>query len=221
MARNWMTISRDAGRHALAGAEVERHAGPAPVLDLGLERDEGLGARALASRPAARPGSWLDRGGLGAHAAVLAAHRGLASTSPSAIGFSERSTLSFSSRSALASSEAGGSIATRQSELHHVVLDHVAQRAALVVVAARAGADRLGHRDLHVVDVRRVPDRLEEDVGEAQRQQVLHRLFAEVVIDAVDLIFLEDLGDRVVDLPIDDSRSWPSGFSITTRASRR
>ena len=36
-------------------------------------------------------------------------------TSAPLIGFSERSTLSFSSRSALASSEAGGSIATRQS----------------------------------------------------------------------------------------------------------
>ena len=137
-------------------------------------------------------------------------------TSPPAIGFSERSTFSFSSRSALASSEAGGSIATRQSELHHVVLDHVAQRAALVVVAARAGADRFGHRELDVVDVGRVPDRLEEDVGEAQRQQVLHRLFAEVVIDAVDLIFLEDLGDGVVDL-----RSTTRGRGRAASRSRR
>ena len=29
--------------HALAGAQVERDAGPAPVVELGLDRDEGLG----------------------------------------------------------------------------------------------------------------------------------------------------------------------------------
>ena len=81
-----------------------------------------------------------------------------------------------------------------------MVLDHVAQRAALVVIAARAGADGLGHGDLHVVDVRRVPDRLEQDIGEAQSEQVLDRLFAEVVVDAIDLILGEDLGDLVVDL---------------------
>ena len=33
--------------HALAGAQVERHAGPAPVVDLHLERDERLRLRAL------------------------------------------------------------------------------------------------------------------------------------------------------------------------------
>ena len=40
-----------------------------------------------------------------------------------------------------------------------MVLHHVAQRAGLLVVAAAAlDADRLGHRDLHVVDEVAVPD---------------------------------------------------------------
>src|SRR5690606_15066065 len=75
-----------------------------------------------------------------------------------------------------------------------------AQRAAFVVIAARTRTDGLGHRDLHVVDMSRVPDGLEQDIGKAQGKQVLDRLFAEVVVDAIDLIFGEDLADFVVDL---------------------
>ena len=66
-----------------------------------------------------------------------------------------------------------------------MVLEHVARGARPVVEAgAAADADVLGHRDLHGVDELRVPDRFEQRVGEAQRQQVLHRLLAEVVVDA-------------------------------------
>ena len=65
-----------------------------------------------------------------------------------------------------------------------MVLDHVAGGADAVVVAgAAADADVLGHGDLHVVDVVAVPDRLEQLVGEAQRQHVLDGLLAQVVVD--------------------------------------
>ena len=57
----------------------------------------------------------------------------------------------------------------------------------------------LGHGDLHVIDVLLVPERLEDAVGEAQHQQVLHRLLAEVVIDAVGLAFGEGLADGADD----------------------
>ena len=62
--------------------------------------------------------------------------------------------------------------------------DHVAVGAG-VLVEARAVVDpeRLGHVDLHVIDVVAVPDRLEHAVGEAQRDQVLHRLATEEVVD--------------------------------------
>src|SRR5436309_7625122 len=65
--------------------------------------------------------------------------------------------------------------------------DLVAQHAGPVVVRP-AFADRqgLGHGDLHVIDVAMVPDRLEQRVGEAEHEQVLHRLFAKVVVDAID-----------------------------------
>ncbi len=73
MLRNWMTISEARLGQALAGADVERHAGPAPVLDLGLESHEGLGARALLVL-----GQLVlvagDRSAVDRAAAILAAH---------------------------------------------------------------------------------------------------------------------------------------------------
>ena len=62
----------------------------------------------------------------------------------------------------------------------------------LVEAAAHLDRERLRDVDLDVVDVVAVPDRLEHPVGEAQRQQVLHRLAAEVVVDPVDAALLED-----------------------------
>ena len=73
---------------------------------------------------------------------------------------------------------------------------HVAQRAGGVVgLAALLDADRLGDGDLHVVDVVAVPQRLEEAVGEAEDQDVLHRLLAEIVIDAEDLLLARHAQD--------------------------
>ena len=78
-------------------------------------------------------------------------------------------------------------------QLEHVVLDEVAQRAGVVVVArARADPDVLGRGDLDVVDVVAVPHRLEQPVGEPERHHVLDGLLAQVVVDAEDLALLED-----------------------------
>ena len=82
-----------------------------------------------------------------------------------------------------------------------MVLDEVAQRAGVVVVArARADAEILRRRDLDVVDVVAVPQRLEHAVGEAQRQHVLDGLLAEVVVDAEDLALLEHRQHDLVEL---------------------
>ena len=61
----------------------------------------------------------------------------------------------------------------------------------LVERAAALDPDRLGDGDLHVVDVAPVPDRLEDRVGEAQGEDVLHRLLAEVVVDPEHLVLRE------------------------------
>jgi hypothetical protein len=44
-------------------------------------------------------------------------------------------------------------------------------------ISARLHSDGFRHRDLDMVDAVAVPDRLEQAVGEAQRHDVLHRLF--------------------------------------------
>jgi hypothetical protein len=81
--------------------------------------------------------------------------------------------------------------------LEHVVLHHVAQHAGAVVVAAPPlHVDGLGHVELDVVDEVLVPQRLEHAVAEAEGQEILHRLLAEVVIDPVDLV-LVPVGEHV------------------------
>ena len=82
-----------------------------------------------------------------------------------------------------------------------MVLHHIAQRAGFLVERPAAlDAQRFGGGDLHVVDVIAVPDRLEDAVGKAEHQNVLHRLFAQVVVDAENLALLENGIDLVVEL---------------------
>src|SRR5437764_11544713 len=79
-----------------------------------------------------------------------------------------------------------------------MVGDHVAERAgALIEFAAPLDSDRLGGRDLHMVDMPAIPDRLEQSVGKAQRHHVLHCFLAEEMVDSIDLMLAkrpEDFG---------------------------
>jgi hypothetical protein len=80
-----------------------------------------------------------------------------------------------------------------------VVLHHVAQRARAVIEADAAfKAHGLGHGDLHMFDMGGVPQRLEHDVGKAQRQQVLDGFLAQIVVDAEDAILGEGARDGIV-----------------------
>ncbi len=79
---------------------------------------------------------------------------------------------------------------------HHHVLERTGR---LVEADAVVDGQRLGHVDLDVVDVVAVPDWLEEAVGEPEGQDVLHRLLAEEVVDAEDLLLVEDLVQHVVE----------------------
>ena len=98
--------------------------------------------------------------------------------------------------------EAAGRFHGREREqLEQVVLEHVAQHAhGIVVGAAMADGHFLGGGDLHVVDEIAVPYRLEDAVGEAEDQHVLHGFLAQVVVDAKDLVFGEDTVDGGVEL---------------------
>ena len=89
----------------------------------------------------------------------------------------------------------------KRQQLHHVVLHHIAQRARLLIERPAAlDADFFRRRDLDVIDIVPVPDRLEDPIGKAKDQDVLHRLLAQVVIDAEDLVFVEDPVHFVVQL---------------------
>ena len=50
-----------------------------------------------------------------------------------------------------------------------------------------------------MIDEIAVPDRLEQAVGETEREDVLRRLLAEEMIDAEDLVLGEDLVQRLVE----------------------
>ena len=94
--------------------------------------------------------------------------------------------------------------------LEQVVLHDVANDAVVVEVAtATVHAQGLLEDDLHVVDVLATPESVDDHVGEARHQQVLHHLLAEVVVDTlgvrtrggfyVDVFFGEELLDVCVE----------------------
>ena len=84
-------------------------------------------------------------------------------------------------------------------KLHQMVLHHVPHRARLVVIgAAPLDPHRFGHRDLHMVNVFGLPQRLEQDVGKTDSHQVLHRLLSQIMVDPVNLVLVEMLGQHGV-----------------------
>ncbi|MNS69936.1 hypothetical protein D3C72_1032670 [compost metagenome] len=187
-----------ARREPLARAQEERHAGPAPVVDVEREGRVGLHRRARRhARLLAVAGNGLAADLAGA---VLPAHGQVRHLRRlEAPHRAQHLDLLVAHRRRAP----GGRRLDRHQrhQLHQVVLDHVAKRAGRLVVAAPAlHAERLGGRDLDVVNVVVVPDRLEDAVGEAQGEQVLDGLFAQVVVDAVDEVLVDVLGELGVEL---------------------
>src|SRR5450432_1382791 len=79
-------------------------------------------------------------------------------------------------------------------DLEEVSDDHVAERAdTLVEARAFSEPQRFRHIDLHVVDEVAIPNGLEQTVPEPEREDILCRLFAEKVVDAKELLLVEDL----------------------------
>ena len=167
----WPSASR------LPVRRIERHAGPAPVVDHALERDERFGIRFAIDAVFA------------AVAGVLAAHDVLRIDRHHA---AEDLVLFLADRAWL---ERRRRLHRHEGDdLEQMRHDHVAKRAGLLVErGAVVEPERLRHVDLHVIDEVAVPDRLEQTVGEAEREDVLRRLLAEEVIDPEDLLFVEHL----------------------------
>ena len=175
-------------RQAFAGAHVERHVGPAPVVDMQLQRSESLGG---GSGRDMRLVAVAGHGFTAQHAGtVLPAHR-IAQQ-----GFLLRSA---HRPQHLHLFVADFLVAERRRWLHRneaqhledVVLNDVAQGTLRVVVApAVLDTQGFGDGDLHMIDVVAIPDRLEDPVQEPEAEKVLHRLLAEVVVDPVNLRFV-------------------------------
>src|SRR3546814_2057919 len=89
-----------------------------------------------------------------------------------------------------------------------MVLDHVLQRADAVIIGYAAfEPDGFGDGDLDMVDRLRVPQRLEQHVGEAQREEILDRFLAEIMVDAEDAVFGKGVADLGVDFARRDRKS--------------
>src|SRR5215467_723355 len=86
-----------------------------------------------------------------------------------------------------------GRLHSSQAEkLHHVVGNHVTQRAGVVEISATLlDADGLSICNLHMVYVAPVPDWLEDSVVETEDHDILHGLFSQVVVNSVDLVFTQ------------------------------
>src|SRR5688500_12424257 len=82
-----------------------------------------------------------------------------------------------------------------------MVLSHVSESSRLLVeTPAIADAVIFSNRDLHVVYIPTVPYGLEDRIREAEDKEVLHGLFAEVVVDPEDLVLREVSRDDPVQL---------------------
>ncbi len=93
-----------------------------------------------------------------------------------------------------------------------MVLHHVAQRAAFIVIAAACtDAERLAHGDLNVIDVFIIPDRFEDRVGESHHHQVLDGFLTQIMIDAENLLFAEILVQQRVE-GLGAGQITPEGF---------
>src|SRR5579863_8944012 len=73
-----------------------------------------------------------------------------------------------------------------------MVLDHIADRASLVVKSSSTlNAKILRHRDLDALHVISVPEGLNKSVGEAECQHIVHGALSEIVVDTKDVGFVE------------------------------
>src|SRR5260370_16120105 len=96
----------------------------------------------------------------------------------------------------------GLSKGNRRYKSETVAVINVAERARrFIKTAAALDTERFRRCDLDVIDVIAVPKRLEDAVAKAQHEQILHGVLAEVMIDAVDLLFVENVEDNLVQSP--------------------
>ena len=189
---------RIAAGQPFTGTQVERHAGPAPVLHLGAQCDKsfaGAVRRYLGFIKVAADWLSVDRAG-----PVLAAHH-IACNAFGGEGFQRAQHLEFFITDRIGVVGRWWFHRDHRQQLQRVVLDHVAHCASAVVKGAtRADSEPFSQCDLDIGDAFAAPQRFEQGIAEAQRHQVLHRRLAEVMVDAKGLAFREYRAHHLVDL---------------------
>src|SRR5437764_4308649 len=93
-----------------------------------------------------------------------------------------------------------------------MVLYHVTNSPGFLIIGTTSFyTDILCYGDLHMIDVASVPDGLEDAICQAEDEDVLYRLFPEIVIDTVDLFLSEDLSNLTVQFA-SGGEVMPKGF---------
>ena len=101
-----------------------------------------------------------------------------------------------------------------------MVLHHVTKRpGCFVECSPTLHPNRLGHDQLHMIDIAPVPDRFENRVANPKNEQVLGSLLAKVVINSINLVFLENGRQLAVELA-GGIQIMSNGFSIMTLRQR-
>src|SRR5216684_4641663 len=86
-------------------------------------------------------------------------------------------------------------------DFHRVVLQYVAERSGLFIKwSPRLDTHRFRNGNLYPLYVVPIPNRLEDSIAETKEQNVLHRFFAEIVIDPKYLILGKDGIHIVIEL---------------------
>src|SRR3989442_15256842 len=73
-----------------------------------------------------------------------------------------------------------------------------APRRRVVVTSAFLHSDGFSHRYLYVIDITPVPNRFENSIGETESQNILNRLFSEIVIDPVHLLLFSNFQELFI-----------------------
>src|ERR1700676_1237383 len=185
-------------REALAGAEVEGNARPAPVVDQKFQGNEGLGV-----------GLRIDVGFFAVARELFAVHFTRAVLAANRVGedfFGAERLDGVKDFGLLVAAfigvEGDGRLhGGHGEELEKMIWDHVAESAGgFVEAATMLDADGFGGGDLDVVDVVAIPKGFDDVVRKAKDHDVLNGFFAEVMVDAVDLLFSENFFEVVVEL---------------------
>src|SRR6267378_582369 len=169
----------------LPSSNVERNSFPAPGIDLQPQGGKGLSLRTLRYSP------------LVAVAAELAAHQLLL------IDWGNR--LQYLDLLIADAFTVGSDWRLHRQirqNLKQMVLNRVTNSAGLIVESSSAlDAEIFGHRDLHVLDIVAVPERLDKRVCEAKDQQVVHWPLPQVVVNAKDICFVKGAEQDQIQFP--------------------